>query len=758
MAVANRYDNLRGLDLRTSDLLYAEQFSTDLQNVELSKDKQNIIKRKGYTQQTTSFGGNGLFNYKTDSELIGLGSDVKEFNSGTPNTVTNSGNITLDTTNLASSVQYLDNLYMANGINDPLKYDGQSWYRAGVPNAFRRNLAGVTTIGGSGANPKDFAYRVGFAYYDRNGLVTSGQISPDDAVNGIYDSLELTDANTSVTVNFIPPQEDFATTTSSDKWVQNNLYTKVGGTPGPYVMAPDNKVYELAATHTSTTGGTEIDDFTTDLVAGNWELAAENVVNYNVRGAITTALASNTNTLTVAAGHTVEVGDYIWINSGATLRAANAARLANGDPLIQFENLREVTGVTATTITFAGDPEYVFIDTAVPVSVGMVARIYQKNVTDSGSWELMREVAVDHTEVVNFVTFTKTDQALGDDTEPTQDRGLPPKGRYLEIFQGKMIIAGNSDDPDTIFFSNEEGPESFSVFNNLIIGTGEDGDITGLKVLEDILFVFKTKAIYYVSGNLGQGNIRVDRIFGDGIGCTSHASIREVDGVIYFMSRTGIHAIQGQQRPLNLSLAIESLFTLDTTGLDLSQAIGINHHVEDKYMVFVPATADNDDRIFVYDYFYESWFIWTNMHMDGGAVVFNDELYWSEASGATNQKQTPAFNDNGVAIDSFWRSMWFHFGDPAAPKKLNDIRVYALTGENYTLTIQSEKDWVSGSFETNETITFDATTRFDKKNLVSRKPYSYRISFSNNTLDEGLEVTGFDLEAQFPMGGRVKKG
>lgn len=779
MGIIKRFTNFKGLNTRASHLLRSDEYFTDCQNVEISK-KQSIIKRPGQEKVDDTLGGKGLANYNDSEELIGVGAGVYGLSSGSWVAKTNSGQNTLDTTSRASFVQDNKRLFISNGVNELMKYDGGTWYRAGICNPKYRGIKSIA-VDANGTNNVNYEFALQYAARDRQGNIIESQISsePDTSVN----IFPIGDETTEVTIVCAAPTKDYDSIPASDpyKWLSTGVYAL-----GNWVYAPDNKVYALRVLAVGPTATEPKDDPT------SWQLIADDLAGFCSRSAKVSGAQSDVSTVIVDSGHDIEIGDYIFVKPSATLYQDIVLAERQGYAVPEFDSWRLVTAVTATTITFGGDANTNFPDDYI-ITPNLMIRIYAKTAATT-AYDLAYEGGVDSFVGVQSVSFsfTKSFNSLGEDTVPEQLRYPPPKGSILEIHQGLLAVAGDDENPFTWYWSNTENKETFDLTeNSLNVDEGEDGPITALKTNNDILIVFQKKAINFYYGTLGTGQVRREKAHTNGIGCVARDSVLDINGFIYFLSERGVYRVRGGQEPEEVSTLIQDLFTTDdpgdpggsdiltedgdvlvqedgdailqeTQGLVFEDAIAVHDVVKQHYKLCVPAYTgvytNSNTTIFVHDYFYDAWLKHKSMDFMGGVTFFDGTMYFTNQNSTVDtQKEIEYFHDNGSAIQAFVKTNWAHFGEPSVPKKVVDIKAYALEGEIFTMQIRSEKDWVEDTYYSDFTLTFDASTRFSKNNYVSSHDRSVRLYFENNVVNEGFELTGYELELEAPYGDKIKR-
>lgn len=173
------------------------------------------------------------------------------------------------------------------------------------------------------------------------------------------------------------------------------------------------------------------------------------------------------------------------------------------------------------------------------------------------------EAATQYDPVINpFLAFV----------EPIKRKDPPPKGKYLTVFKNCLVIAGQNDNVNNVqyslpknFTTGEIGSEYFPDDDNGIVVESPFGSkITAISALRDALFVFHKDSIFSVTGNINQLELPSVNLLTKegGVGCTSQASIEEFKGGLAFVSHTGVFSISNQGLS-EISEIIKPLFLQD---------------------------------------------------------------------------------------------------------------------------------------------------------------------------------------------------
>jgi len=178
-----------------------------------------------------------------------------------------------------------------------------------------------------------------------------------------------------------------------------------------------------------------------------------------------------------------------------------------------------------------------------------------------GSFFFVGKVAVGTT------TFTDTvpqNEAIQNDIL-NDAVGPAPKGRWMVIFEGRMVIANpvtpaEPRDARKLYYSEVNSFGHFPDDNFLEIDTGDNTQITGMAVQGGRLVIFTYNAIYEIR-NLGDPFERVLKLH-DGAGCYFGKTISVFEGIIFFFSSDAAYALNPDSTLTRLSDEIEGLWDI----------------------------------------------------------------------------------------------------------------------------------------------------------------------------------------------------
>lgn len=229
---------------------------------------------------------------------------------------------------------------------------------------------------------------------------------------------------------------------------------------------------------------------------------------------------------------------------------------------------------------------------------------------------------------------------------PIVPNSAPPSCSLIATYSTRLFIAG-LDDPYTLWYSQQTLANSPMQFSDLLTLTTDPdgGPITALARMDANLFIFKSNAIFYITGQgptaTGDSNdfgVPIAIPSGE-VGCISQNSIVLTPVGLLFQSSNGIYLLD---RGLNVSYKgapAEKFNSLMITSATL---------VPNQWVVFTTTTG----QAIVYDYYYDQWSTFTNHKAIDSALYLGagDLFVYAQPDGTVLQQTPTTFSDNGVAI------------------------------------------------------------------------------------------------------------
>ena len=744
-----RYENLAGVDYKSSDLKFPEQYATALRNIQFT-NTGSIEKRKGYQGSVESQGGRGLFTYKRYNastgaetvEMVAVGSNAFKLKEGTL-TVTYSGSALVCNASIIYDTTTSDYRFkLVEGTTEVLNYDLGIGIDELAPvdvttlAAAIGATAGFTAIATVGSMPAAFLDTTVEHDLLVSGLVLKlrywDQINapqtpfPGNATYANSADFENTSGVQLYNILYLSNGYD-----SVKKYDGQNIYN--AGLPTPASISAATAAGGLTGTYTykftylqKDAQGNEYESNPITLspaispAAQSIDVTVANVLaasGYNTNCAVVDGAQTTVNTITVDNGsggaNTMKVGDTAYFFDSVSSAYVE----------------RTITARSSTTITVSGAA--VTVANNAVISNNLRIKLYRNKTGVNTVWYEQGEYPNNSFASTQVINDNTADASLGAVyIEPATDRSPPPKGKYISTFQGLLVTAGNLDEVNTVSFSDVESPEYFPVPDNQIIVNDIIGDrITGIAPSNEFFIIFQSQGIHVLSGDFVGGSFKVDQVAND-IGCAAHASIQDVRGALMFMSLQGPRLLQGGQVPRGLGPYEQNPFVsridpvFDQAGVSntdiifkLKRAVSFHDRIDQKYILFIPCETTTSGTVaaneysvtFVYDYPRDAWIEWDKQNMAGGIVEYSGNVFFSERRYSSalsalknfvykihNTNSRYDYADNTAAISCYWKSAWDFLGEASILKSFLAVTVFSTgTVENdFTLTFRSEVNWV----------------------------------------------------------------
>lgn len=822
--IVKYFDNFKGLDLRVSDLKREQGAATATLNASLRKTGA-LSKRRGYQNNMRDQGGSGLFSFK-DFQDDGTNNIVYEdqlltFDSNGHKMLTEQFNITYSGSETAYYDLYLneaDNNFYMDIYDDNVRVLNLNLGN-GTESSFVTIAVMVTAINAL----TDFTctssstYTTEPAAFVPIALNTTIPTTPGlDIDFTAYEQLATPIAATNPLTNHYNHKDDADFRMLSGNAINNNLY--LAGEGINLMKYDGNRVYRAGVTAPSsapnlsaTLGGALTGiykyKYTYEIYDSNG-----NIIESDASPEYTSAtLATNSLTLTFQTTGTTSGFNTDMGNISAT-GAANPMPLTAGHDIKPFDVVAvqdNVTGevtrktiisTTSTSATYTGLT--ITMTSGDKVASAISIRVYRTKAGGNLFYNLTEQVNDSAAATMSYTDNT-TDANLGAlYVDPAESREVARTGcKYSCVWRGIQILAGDYSTPNTVYFSDIESAEYFPTLNSFDVSTSSGKAITGIKALDNALYVFTEDAITVVSGDLSTGSFVVDTFSDEGIGCRAHNTIQEIAGEVWFLSSSGIYSIS--EKGLNeRSQKIAPEFKITST-FNFEQAVSFHWIDERKFILIMPITTDNGSsdqytvpttsKVFVYDRFWDSWYEWNNFDFTGGITEHDDKIYLVErnvdALDAV-KRVTRKIHDTGLTYDfadhnapiSFsYKSHWETLGEPSMFKKLRRIKVFSLDAslndfesQSFDIDVALENDYAAitissitldfgggaagwgsspwGNFPWGEVRLFAL-----KHKLNQNKTKASRVVFSNENGNQNVLISGYELDIALPYRKEIKE-
>lgn len=451
---------------------------------------------------------------------------------------------------------------------------------------------------------------------------------------------------------------------------------------------------------------------------------------------------SGSPSIAVLAGHNYVANDYVRIRDSVT----------------GVYTVMKVSSVGATSVTldFTANPGATFsYGAGEPVERRCYFAIFISDTPTYGYYLDSYHFVRSNTATNNITSTGATTTPMEDLYDTTDIKGLPPKMSYICIYNNLMVMANrtNADtidanagvprDIDTFAWSNlllGSSVETFAPFDEQVVGKTDEGGIAGVFGGDYSLVILKKKQVYFISGTLTGGNFSIINALTNGVGCSYHKSIVEMEGGCIFMSYKGVYLAAGQ-KVKEMSDGIEPFITANSWDFNLEACRAVAIPARETIYFFLPASSQANDIILLYNYYWKEWSYHYGRSARNGFVQYNDDLVW--VHGTSIKTEQDPFNDDGAAIDSFWESQFLDLGKPSLVKKFTKLVLLSITTSQWTAYFKTFVNWDSATLSTDTTAPVLLGRPIDVP-LVMDKCYSLKLKIGCNTVNQQAVIGGIE--------------
>lgn len=833
MELNKRYYNHKGVDLKSSDLTRPPEYATYMRNIQYTNEG-GINKRSGKQAHAASAGGYGTWTYRrlvpttgaqayevvtVDQNLFKLSTttlNVTYGGSGTSATIS----IFLDTSGSSNEYrcQILEDTVLVLDTDLDIGFDELSSKTVSDLATLINAITGYTaTVTGDGTVPAAFL-KITREYELKN--------TPFSQVAKYW-----TQVNSTVTnplANYYANRYESDHENVSAHQMQNCIYfasgfdalMKYDGQTFYRAGLPTPNAPTVALAAGAVTGTTYFHkaqfiqyDAAGNIIEGNHTNTATSVspagqsmnvtvqnavagTGYNTNCAVVNGNQVGVTTITVVNGHTLQVGDTAYFLDRSSGNYVT----------------REVTARANTTITISGAA--VNVNNSDVISNNLRIAIWRTKTggTAASNFYLVAEIPNNSFAATQVYNDNKADAALGElFLVPATDRSPPPMGRYVSSWQNVMAIGGIPTLKNVLAYSDSDNPEYFPADSNqLLIDPGNGDIITGICPSNEVFTVHGEVTFTVISGELASGQVRVETKALD-VGCSAHATLNDVDGVLMWLSPKGPRYSLGGQvpRPLgpaldqnegNQASRIDPAFNNDGKSEEqkvrMKRALSFVDSKNDFLLIFVPCENGDDtlrypntnSLVFVYDKVRDAWLIWDSYNFAGGMTSLDEEVYIVERRYSTYETSVQSimyrrnnlvdaydYADNTSAIAIDYAPQWEAQGEPSVLKDALKIKIFSLesvANNQFTVTVDEEINYQTdvsvASFDVPFTGGGYGNMRYDIdpygdpsqdgiiRPLGRVRMKSMRPRFSNDTIHENVLITGWEIEFSSPYDTELK--
>lgn len=297
----------------------------------------------------------------------------------------------------------------------------------------------------------------------------------------------------------------------------------------------------------------------------------------------------------------------------------------------------------------------------------------------------------------------------GNATAMTVPTGLT-KAKFIAVFSGFTILANvtvsGTDHPSRFYWSNIDDIGTWTPTDFVNIDADNGQAITGLEILGTRLVFYKDQTVY---NTLFTGDSTIPFLTqksDSSVGAVSGFSIQNVENIQVFSSHDGIYIYDGVQAK-HISDRINTEFDSYNKNLFTSVTSALYRTLNQVWFAYATSSVSSTDRIIIWDYQHNAWLRHKGILASVMARVFTDDgverLYFGDYDGFVYQADDGT-DDNpsgaATAIESYYVTKWFDFGDTAFEKRAPNLYLYLNEVGDFDLSVSIARNFQTGTFET----------------------------------------------------------
>jgi len=259
-------------------------------------------------------------------------------------------------------------------------------------------------------------------------------------------------------------------------------------------------------------------------------------------------------------------------------------------------------GPASTSVTASSHAQ---IDlTKIPLSSDpqVIKRRIYRTVANGSIFLFLDEIPDNETTIYTDIT---PDGSLGNETPPlagdfSLDNSQPPKGGIVQKWKRTVFIAGDPQNPESLFFSDDDEPESFPLINEFVL----DSKITAIYETYSNLVIETENGKYQVIGD--NPDFSLSKII-EGVGCVGRRAAGTARRAGYTIDRDGMRIYDGSDT-VKISEPIRDKYDNDIDKVNIELMHTVHSKRRNTIMQFNP----DDTTVSLSTPFptYDSAFIW----------------------------------------------------------------------------------------------------------------------------------------------------
>lgn len=224
--------------------------------------------------------------------------------------------------------------------------------------------------------------------------------------------------------------------------------------------------------------------------------------------------------------------------------------------------------------------------------------------------------------------------------------------KYLEQNQNVMWMAGFSQQPSVLWFSEVGSPEFFEADYNFEVRTNDGDRITATKAYNNQLIVFKQNSFHKVVGD-SPDNFQLVEL-SQQFGCLSNKTVVEFKEDLVWLDQRGVVRFNGASWDV-ISVPVEDTFRRMNLTAALEKACAVHYKFRNQIWFGIPIDNSTKNNLtIVWDYLVDAWTIFDGFDVASAALIkaYNNRptVWRGDYSGMIYYHGEVFYGDNGRGI------------------------------------------------------------------------------------------------------------
>lgn len=323
----------------------------------------------------------------------------------------------------------------------------------------------------------------------------------------------------------------------------------------------------------------------------------------------------------------------------------------------------------------------------------------------------------------------------------------------------RMFLSGNPNMPEYVWRLGLNDPtyapeNGFYTFSDKVMGFAKQ---------YDYLVVERENGKHQITFDLSSGEASFpSKPINDQVGTIAPNSIQIIENNPVSLSKNGVFMltqsnVRDERNVQHISANVDSKLLIEP---NLNKSVSVDY--QRKYWLAV------NGNVYVFDYSISEWYVYNNINASG-FIEINGELYFSSATEGLiyrfyKESEGSPFNDDGLAIESLWKSKQLVFGADELRKLVE--RVYfslkpmtRTSADLYYISNKKESELVKTSrMDLMDLRDIDFSnwsfilSQFPQESMAkikAKKITHFQLIIKNEKLDEGLGLLSVGIKYRY---------